>query len=235
MLHLLRTELTYRRTSLLVGVGAVAVFVLAMVIGISPDEPESLPKAASLAVFAVGLTLLLWTWTRDQQERRLLVWVPLPVGAWEIAGARLAVPIVLQACLSTTAFLMVWLEALQNAPPALGDVVAQIAGAQGLVLAIAAGLYLSEELSVRFHRSRIALVLLNVAVVGLLVAVFSVEDGVLPGRARLDSIWVSHLVTLLLLSWSAVLFAGRPSYLLGISPIHGFPEDWSRAETERGG
>lgn len=231
MLDLFRSAIAYRRNALILAHLMVFSACLLLAIGL-PDTGE-VPRLAGLVVFAIGMVLLLWNWTREQQERRLLSWMPLPVGLRSIQGARLLVPLALQLSLLPTAAVAILLRAPWHSLPPAGDVVQQLLGGQALPLILVYGIYLSDELSLVVRRSRLGLFVVNVVVTGLVILAFAWGDGPIDRSGSPEGLAAAYGLILALALICLELFVRRETYLYGISPIHGFPEKWSSDDRRR--
>lgn len=225
MWTLIAAQLRYYRTGLTAGfitTFAAASFVTWI------GRPER-PGIWMLVVLGLGGFANLWMWIRDQQERRMMTWANLPVPFRTLAAARLLLPFLVQGAVGVLAVV-----GLSLAQMTVGHVdpedLAQLLGSQAFTLLAILAVYLHEELSVLAGPSRWAAIAINLLIAAIFLPVaFHMDDLFLswPG------VFLGHGLAVLLASAAYTLFVRRPSYLVGVSPLTGFPKDWSEANAGR--
>jgi len=221
-IRLLAAQLVYRRTPLLVVLGAItAFFAVLMLLRVEGDDVIEL---ASILAFLAGGALGVHAWVIDAKERRIRLQCMLPVSRPAIAGARLlgAASIQLLVAIPTVGAVAATAE-----PAAMAERLSTVYAANLWSLAIALSCYFLEEVNVALSRWRALLWIVNVAPV--VVALWLVVATAFDPEILFDSPAappIAALTCAVFASATILLFASRRSLDVGISPLHGFPVDW---------
>ena len=223
-IRLLAAQLAYRRTALLVVLGAITVFFAVLVLlGMEGDAVFEL--ASALAFFAGG-ALGVHAWVIDAKERRIRFLCTLPVSRPAISGARLlgAVSIQLLVAIPTLGAVAATAE-----PTMMPEQLRSVASANLWALAIVLSCFFFEEVNVALSRWRVLLWIVNlapvVAALWLVAAAGSAAEMLIASPAALP---IAALACAAIAAATLLLFSSRRSLDIGVSPLHGFPVDWSR-------
>ncbi|MEM6795741.1 MAG: hypothetical protein AAF725_17330 [Acidobacteriota bacterium] len=182
-----------------------------------------------------GCVLAIKLYSLDLKERRLLLWMALPIAPWRLGLARVLLPMALQASLLLPFFLSspLWPSAAEGAavaaaPGAAAWLILRVLAVQGLILIVVMMCYFVEEFCLVLSPWRWAVVVLNLAF-GVPVGWFLLNpDRVISNLYTWPGVAVAHALALALAASTLWLFTRRRSYLMGINPWHGMPVDWTR-------
>jgi len=221
-IRLLAAQLVYRRTPLLVVLGAItAFFAVLMLLRMEGDDVLEL---ASILAFLAGGALGVHAWVIDAKERRIRLQCMLPVSRPAIAGARLlgAASIQLLVAIPTVGAVAATAE-----PATIAERLSTVVAANLWSLAIALSCYVFEEVNVALSRWRALLWIVNIApVVVALWLVMATASGAVMLFDSPAALPLAALTCAVFASAAILLFASRRSLDVGVSPLHGFPVDW---------
>ncbi len=225
MWTLIAAQLRYCRTGFAIA-ATVAVGAASFVTWVG--KPEG-PGIWQLVALALGVCANILLFTKDQKERRLLMWANLPVPLETIAATRLLLPVLIQSAAGMVAGLGLALTLLtrgQVHPQALPELL----GTQGFALVVVLAIYLTEEITLLATPWRWAVIAVNtVQTAVLLIAAFNIGTSFLSWSGAA----LGHGLAVLIAAASYALFVRRRSFLFGLHPITGIPRDWSEAPARR--
>ena len=225
MWKLIASQFQYRR--LVLAVVGLTALVFLLPVTLLVDDLEDVGEILQLLVLGFGVGINVFLWSVDQHERRMLLWTVLPVRLEEIIAARLLSVIVVQGVAGAAALISLGVASHVHQAP-LFDQLSKILGFQGLALLGVASIYLNEEISLLIGRSNWAIFMAS-TLPWVLFLTIALGPFNFPSYKTWAGIFVSHLATLGMLYLAYRMFLRRQSFLQGVSPVSGFPEDWSEA------
>ena len=225
MWTLIASQLNYCRTGFAI-IAVVALGSASFVTWVGKPEGSGIWQLVALG-FGVSANVLLWA--KDQKERRMLMWINLPLSLEKIAAMRLLSAALIQAAAGILAALGLSLTLLTRG---LSDPQAwpELLGTHGFALLTVLMIYLSEELTLWAAPRHWAVIAVNiVAPVVFLTLAFSSETLFHSWSGAL----LAHILAVVAAAAAYALFLRRRSFLVGLSPLTGLPRDWSEAPARR--
>ncbi len=228
MLTLIASQFRYCRSML--AVAAAVALLIAVPLTFLVERPEALRGIWQLVVLALGIGATFMLWAVEQKERRPLLWNTLPLRSRQIAAGRLLPVLLVQGAAGILAVFGMSL-ALRIHGHADPHALTGLLGTQGFALLAGFLIYLQEELTVLASPRRWALITVNVVICAAYLAiVFNLEVIFL---SSWGGVVLGHALAAVVGAVDFALFARRRSFLVGISPLTGFPKDWSEAPAGR--
>ena len=228
MWNVIREQLSYRRLELLALL--VLASCIALVASSNAESAEGMRGVWTFVAVILGGGANLYLWTVDQRERRMLLWVTVPLTPRLAASARLVSTLIVQgavsfvgiSCLSAVLAAEGYLD-LENATLALRSIL----GGQGVGLLAIGFVHFQEELNLHFSRSRAVVYTIS----ALSLAFFAVL-AFFASREQLSlEAWATiagcHSLAAFAAGCAFALFLRRRNHLVGVDAFWGTPEDWS--------
>lgn len=225
MWTLVGSRFRYHLTWLAPLFGATAV--AAVTVSLVAEKEGAVGAVWAIWILILSMIAQVVFYHQDLRERRMLLWLELPLPPRLVVGARLLVPLLLHLFVVVFAFLGIHLLA----PWAVTEeTLGEMGSTSGIALLVGSTLYLAEETGILLAGHRTIAWILQL-VFACAIVLFALDPWSLFFDIEEPAGWaLLHAVALVFGLGTFLLFQHRNNFLMGTDPHCGLPVDWSQAE-----